>query len=85
MIQAVAVTKTTKSKIKPERSKSKLVQHGEEAMRKLLLKTLKDLDWNLTHVAEELEMTNSSNVLRMIRQLDLIEEYDEVRIKRITQ
>lgn len=77
-------TRTTKAKPEPEgRKKSLLSRAGDEAKRAaertLLLKTLKAHDWNLTHTAAALEMGDASAVLRAIKQLDLVEDYEKQR------
>lgn len=61
------------------RKKSKLTLAGEAAQRGVLLGALKEHRWNLSHVAEALEMGNASAVLRSIKQLDLTEEYEAAR------
>ena len=61
------------------RKKSKLVQEGEAAQRKLLLKTLVAQSWSLTGTANVLEMSSASDVLKAIRHLDLVREYEAAR------
>jgi len=62
MLGAVATGKTSKkTKNTDDRRKSKLVQIGEEAMRRALLEALVNAEWNLTHTATALEMTSASH------------------------
>jgi transcriptional regulator of acetoin/glycerol metabolism len=61
------------------RKKSKLTLAGEAAQRGLLLAALKEHRWNLSHVAAALEMGNASTVLRSIKLLGLVEEYDAAK------
>lgn len=81
----IAVVAPKKTKAAPERRKSKLVQIGEEAMRRALLEALVTADWNLTHTAQALEMTSASHVLRSIRQLGLLEQYKSERARRLSE
>lgn len=65
MMTAMATTKTKKPAKEPTaRRRSALTEAGEaakrEAMRKLLLKTLKEHGWNLTKTAEALGMGSGS-------------------------
>jgi transcriptional regulator of acetoin/glycerol metabolism len=86
MLGAVAQSKTnTKSQTGDERKKSKLVQIGEEAMRRALLEALVTAEWNLTHTAAALEMSSASHVLRSIRQLGLMEKYKAEKKRRIAE
>lgn len=61
------------------RKKSKLTLAGEAAQRGVLLGALKEHGWNLSHVATALEMGDASAVLRSIRLLGLVEEYDAAK------
>jgi transcriptional regulator with GAF, ATPase, and Fis domain len=63
----------------PERARSRLVEIGDDAMRKALLAELRRADWNLSTAAEALGMTSAANVLRSIRRLGLVEEYDAAK------
>ena len=51
----------------------------DEAMRKALLAELRRSDWNLTSTATALGMTSAANVLRAIRRLGLVTEYDAAK------
>lgn len=73
-------TRPAKKPAKPtRRKKSKLTLAGEAAQRGVLLAELKAQGWNLTHVAEALEMGNASTVLRSIKLLGLDEEYEAAK------
>jgi len=63
------------------RRKSKLTLAGEAAQRGLLLATLKECGWNLTVTAEALEMGDPSAVLRSIKVLGLVEEYEAAKTR----
>ena len=52
---------------------------AKKAQREALLATLERLDWNLSATAEELGLSNTSNVIRSIRALDLDTEYEAAR------
>ena len=76
----MATKKTTRApKAPPERRKSKLTQIGEEAQRAALLRELKRHDWVLKDVAEALEIGGTANLLRAIKQLGLVEEYEAAK------
>ena len=75
-----APKKSTRAKAPPRRKKSKLTLAGEAAQRGVLLAELKAQGWNLSHVAEALEMGNASTVLRSIKQLGLLEEYEAAKV-----
>lgn len=62
-----------------DRTKSRLVQIGEDAMRKALLDALEAADWRLTDAAELLGLNGPTNVLRGIRRLGLSAEYEAAR------
>lgn len=63
----------------PARQKSALMEAGEDAMRALLLKTLREHDWNLSAAAVALRVNGSGNLLRAIRQLGLVDEYEAAK------
>jgi transcriptional regulator with GAF, ATPase, and Fis domain len=63
----------------PARARSRLVEIGDEAMRKALLAELRRTDWNLSSTAEALGMTTGGNVLRAIRRLGLVDEYEAAK------
>ena len=63
------------------RRKSKLTLAGEAAQRGLLLATLKESGWNLTVTAEALDMGDPSAVLRSIKVLGLVEEYEAAKTR----
>lgn len=75
-----APKKTTKKA--PARARSLYAQTGDdarrEAQRKLLLKTLKEQDWNLTATAEALGMAGSSAVIKALRDV-APDEYEKAR------
>lgn len=79
---SMATAKKPTSKKKPEGRKT-LAEIGKEAareaQREALLKELRAQDWNLTATAEALGLSNSSNVIRAIRVLDLETEYEKAR------
>lgn len=91
MLASMAKTTGTKAGTKrtgkaatkaPEgRGKSLLVEAGEERMREVLLKTLRESGWNLTATAEALRMSAASSVIRAIHNLGLDEEYERAREK----
>lgn len=64
---------------KPERTRSRLVEIGDDAMRKALLAELRRADWNLSAVSDALNLSGAGNVLRAIRRLDLVDEYDAAK------
>lgn len=84
-------TRTKAPKAAPEpapsradgRPKSKLTLAAEraalDAKRQLLLATLREHGWNLTLTARELEMAGASDVLRAIKAVSLVEEYEAHR------
>lgn len=61
------------------RRKSVLMEIGDAAMRKALLATLIDHNWNLTHTATMLRMTGPADVIRSIKRLGLSEAYETAR------
>lgn len=65
------------------RSKSLLSIEGEraslEARRAMLLRVLKECDWNLSATAEKLQITNASTVIRAIRDVGLEAEYEAAK------
>ena len=65
------------------RPKSLLSIEGErasmEARRTMLLRSLKENDWNLSKTAEALLLANASTVIRAIRDLGLESEYETAR------
>ena len=71
------------------RSLSKLSRAGDEASRatrrSLLLDALTAADWNLSHAAETLEMHAAADVLRAIKELDLVEVYEQARLSRASK
>ncbi len=80
LAHAMAAPKKKPATKKPAgRKKSKLTLAGEAAQRGVLLAALKEHRWNLSHVAEALEMGDASAVLRSIRLLGLVEEYDAAK------
>jgi len=87
MLGGMATTKTSGGRKKtpakatePEaRRKSKLTQAGEAAQRGMLLGALKECGWNLTRVAESLEMAGPGDVNRAIKVLGLTEEYEAAK------
>lgn len=58
------------------RKKSLLSKVGDDAMRAALLRTLVEKDWNLTAASTALEMAGPGNVLRSIKMLGLVKEYE---------
>lgn len=77
---AMAAPKSKKpTKAPAERKKSKLTQIGEEAQRKALLAELRRQSWNLSATAEALELGGAGNVIRAIKALDLVEQYEAAR------
>lgn len=52
---------------------------AERAQREALLEALRRLDWNLSAVAEDLELSHPSNVIRAIRRLGLGDLYEKAR------
>ncbi len=76
---AMPAPKKTTAKKPPRRKKSKLTLAGEAAQRGVLLAELKALGWNLSRVAESLEMGNASTVIRSIKLLGLDEEYEAAK------
>lgn len=80
MTGTVATTKTRTRPAKPVASRRPtLTEIGREAQRAALLAELKAQAWNLTAVAKELGLTNASNVVRAIRTLGLVDEYDAAK------
>lgn len=81
MLGTVATGKTSKKtkSTAPKRRKSLLTQAGEAAQRGLLLQTLKEKNWNLSHAAESLLMTGPSDVIRAIKALGLGDEYEAAK------
>lgn len=71
----------TKPAPSTSRAKSGLTEIGDAAMRKALLRSLKRHRWALPAVAEEFRLTGSANVLRAIRSLGLVAEYDAARAR----
>ena len=47
--------------------------------RDLLFKELESTGWNLSHTAERLRLGNTSHVLRAIRELGLVDEYEQAK------
>ena len=70
-----APKKKATAKVVEPRQKSLLAVAGDEAQRKLLLKTLKNNGWNLTHTAEALKLAGASHVIRSLKTLGLADEY----------
>jgi len=68
---------------KPEYEASIFAEVGRKAahraQRELLLRTLIANDWNLTHAGVALRMGGSMHVLRAIRKVGLIDEYETAR------
>lgn len=81
-------TKPRASKPAPptERKRSLLSRTGDDAKRAaeraLLAKTLRAHAWNLTHTAEALEMPGPSHVLRAIKDLGLLDDYEAAKASR---
>lgn len=71
---------TTATTATPTRRRSRLVLIGDAAMRDLLLSELERCDWRLTDAAESLDIGGVSGVLRAIRHLDIVAEYDAARL-----
>ena len=74
MLATSMATKKPTAKKKPEgRKKSLLTQEGDraafEAKRKMLLRVLKENDWNLTATAEALEMGTNVSVIQALQEL----------------
>ena len=67
---------------KPARERSLYAQTGDDArrdaQRKLLLKTLREFDWNLTATAEALGMAGSPAVIKALRDV-APDEYEMAR------
>lgn len=63
-----------------ERRRSLLVQIGDDAMRAALLDALEAADWRLTVVATRLGLDGPTNVVRGIRRLGLMPQYEAARI-----
>jgi hypothetical protein len=66
-----------------KRPRSRLLAVGDAAMRDELRVSLQRNAWNLTHTAEDVGLADAGNVLRMIRRLGLMGEYNAVRASRI--
>lgn len=80
MLATMATKKTGKKPAaKGPRNKSKLTLAAEAVQRGMLLKALKDHDWNLSRVSDELGLGHPSAVLRSIKQLDLADEYEAAK------
>lgn len=62
------------------RRRSRLAIEADAAARALLLSELERCDWRLTDAAESLDIGGVSGVLRSIRHLDLVAEYDAARL-----
>lgn len=62
-----------------DRRRSRLALEADAAARALLLATLERCDWQLSEVAAALDLSNVSGVLRAIRHLGLVEEYEAAR------
>ncbi len=62
-----------------DRRRSRLALEADAAARALLLAELERLDWVLTDVAQALDLSNVSGVLRAIRHLGLEPEYEAAR------
>lgn len=77
--KSTAKKPTRKNPADDERSRNLLQQVGDEAMRKVLLKTLKDNGWSLLKTAQEFGMYSSTVVIRAIHQLGLTEEYERAK------
>ncbi len=52
---------------------------AEAAQRKTLLASLRRHDWNMSATARELSMTNTANVLRAIKRLELSDDYERAK------
>ena len=61
------------------RTKSLLMEIGEEAMRKALLAALEKQNWSLTDTAASLRMAGPSLVIRSIHSLGLDTEYEDAK------
>lgn len=83
MLSTEVTKKTNKKPVLPKegRKKSKLTQVGDEAKREaesaLLLKTLRQNDWNLSATSRDLDLGGASAVIRAIRLCDLEAEYEK--------
>lgn len=82
----MATTKkgATKARASEGRKTSKLTRAGDDASRltrrTLLLTTCETLAWNLTRVAEALELATASDVIRALKEL-APEEYEAARTR----
>lgn len=76
MLPTVLATKP----IPTERRRSRLATEADAAARALLLTELTRCDWNMTAAAEALELNGTAGVLRAIRHLGLVGEYDTARL-----
>lgn len=58
---------------------NRLTEAGRAAMRTLLLRELELTQWNLSHCAERLRLTDASAVRREVRRLGLVAQYEQAR------
>lgn len=82
MLATVTATKPKKPPETGEHSKSLFAETGRaaarEAQKKLLLRVLKEHDWNMTAASEALGMNANTAVIRALKEL-APEEYEEAK------